>query len=111
MKRGDMDEMSFAFAAVRDEFNDDYSERNIKEVKLYDVSVVTYPASSATQANIRSTFGRLNELLDSETDPENKLQEIRNMVKDLDQLDDQKEISKNSMSIDQAKRKLDLLDL
>ena len=31
MKRGDMDEMSFAFAAVRDEFNDDYSERNIKE--------------------------------------------------------------------------------
>jgi len=111
MKRGDMDEMSFAFAAVRDEFNDDYSERNIKEVKLYDVSVVTYPASSATHANIRSTFGRLNELLDSETDPENKLQEIRNMVKDLDQLDDQKEISKNSMSIDQAKRKLDLLDL
>lgn len=112
MKRGDMDEMSFAFAAVRDQFNEDYSERSIKEVKLYDVSVVTYPASGATFASIRSTFGRLNELLNSETDPENKLQEIRNIVDNIENIEQQEqEVSKNSMTVQSAKRKLDLLDL
>jgi len=108
MKRGDMDEMSFAFAAIRDEFNDDYSERSIKEVKLYDVSVVTYPASGATTASIRDGFGRLNELLEKELDPEKQLQEIRSLIKDLEIEND---ISKNNLTVDSAKRKLRLLDL
>jgi len=53
MQRGDMDEMSFAFRAVQQEWNDDYTERQITEVKLYDVSVVTYPANPATVTAIR----------------------------------------------------------
>ncbi|MHB8188939.1 MAG: HK97 family phage prohead protease [Ferrimicrobium sp.] len=54
MKRGDLDEMSFAFAAVRQEWNQDYSERRVTEAKLYDVSVVTYPAYPGTSAAIRA---------------------------------------------------------
>jgi len=53
MGRGDLDEMSFAFQAIRQEWNEDYTERTIREVKLYDVSVVTYPANPATVAVMR----------------------------------------------------------
>lgn len=54
MLRGDVDEMSFAFKATRQEWNEDYTERFVREVKLYDVSVVTYPANGGTSAKLRS---------------------------------------------------------
>lgn len=54
MQRGDMDEMSFAFRAIQQDWNDDYTERQITEVKLYDVSVVTYPANPATVTSLRA---------------------------------------------------------
>lgn len=54
MERGDLDEMSFAFQVMRQEWNDDYTERRILEVKLFDVSVVTYPANPATVAQLRN---------------------------------------------------------
>lgn len=54
MERGDLTEMSFAFTVTRQEWNGDYTERWIKEVKLYDVSVVTYPANPATTAKLRA---------------------------------------------------------
>lgn len=54
MKRGDLSQMSFAFKATRQFWNEDYSERTISEVRLFDVSVVTYPANDATSAKLRS---------------------------------------------------------
>lgn len=54
MDRGDLDEMSFAFQVLRQEWNADYTERRILEVKLFDVSVVTYPANPATVAQLRA---------------------------------------------------------
>jgi uncharacterized protein len=54
MERGDLTEMSFAFAATRQEWNADYTQRSIREVKLFDVSVVTYPANPATTAKLRA---------------------------------------------------------
>jgi len=54
MDRGDMDQMSFAFQAVRQEWNKDYTQRSIVEAKLFDVSVVTFPASPTTSAVLRS---------------------------------------------------------
>lgn len=62
MRRGDLDQMSFAFRATRQEWNKDYSERTISELKLYDVSVVTYPANPATTVGLRS-------MLDASFDP------------------------------------------
>lgn len=65
MERGDLTEMSFAFSVTRQEWNGDYTERWIKEVKLYDVSVVTFPANPATSAKLRSA-DVLDELDDDE---------------------------------------------
>ena len=56
MERGDVDQMSFAFRVVRDQWNADYSERTISEVKLFDVSVVTYPANPATVVKLRADY-------------------------------------------------------
>lgn len=54
MRRGDLDEMSFAFKVIRQEWNNDYTVRRIIEVQLFDVSIVTYPANEATVAALRS---------------------------------------------------------
>jgi len=47
------DSMSFAFRVTRQEWNEDFTERRILEVRLYDVSVVNYPANPAAVAQIR----------------------------------------------------------
>lgn len=54
MARGDADEMSFAFRSINDQWDASYEVRTIKELALYDVSVVTYPANPATVAQMRS---------------------------------------------------------
>lgn len=57
MERGDVTQMSFAFETVRDEWEtlDDGDEvRTIVEAKLWDVSVVTFPAYDDTDASLRS---------------------------------------------------------
>tara|TARA_R100000742_G_C4270868_1_gene89647 strand:- start:209 stop:1216 length:1008 start_codon:yes stop_codon:yes gene_type:complete len=53
MKRGDLNEMSFAFAAIRDAFDDSGENREVKEARLFDVSVVTYPANPWAGAKLR----------------------------------------------------------
>jgi HK97 family phage prohead protease len=53
MRRGDLSQMSFAFRTIKDSWNSDYSVRELKEVQLYDVSVVTYPAYEDTVAELR----------------------------------------------------------
>lgn len=55
MERGDLDEMSFAFRTVREEFNDDTGERRLTELNLHrgDVSVVNFGANPATTAALR----------------------------------------------------------
>lgn len=62
LERGDLDEMSFAFRATRQEWNEDYTERIVREVQLFDVSLVTYPANPATVAKIAREAVRLDEL-------------------------------------------------
>jgi len=52
MARGDMGEMSFAFEALDDPMID--GVRELREVKLWDVSVVTYPWYDGTEASLRS---------------------------------------------------------
>lgn len=56
MRRGDLDKMSFAFRAVRQEWDDtqDPPLRRIKEVELFDVSIVTTPAYDGTDIGLRS---------------------------------------------------------
>jgi HK97 family phage prohead protease len=54
MRRGDVDQMSFAFEVRSQVWSPDYTHRRITEVKLWDVSVVTYPANDATSVGLRS---------------------------------------------------------
>lgn len=64
MARGDLDEMSFAFRVTRQQWSPDYEQRDILEVELFDVSVVTYPANPATSASLRAAAaGRLREMV------------------------------------------------
>lgn len=54
MNRGDLDQMSIGFRVHDEEWSSDYTQRSIKEIELFDVSVVTYPASPTTTASLRS---------------------------------------------------------
>jgi len=54
MKRGDLNQMSFAFRTIKDNWNSDRSVRELREVQLFDVSVVTFPAYEETVAELRN---------------------------------------------------------
>lgn len=56
VRRGDINQCSFGFQAVRDDWRtaDGIDERTLMEVRLFDVSIVTYPAYLETSANVRS---------------------------------------------------------
>lgn len=54
MRRGDISQMSFAFRTIKDSWNQERTSRELREVQLFDVSVVTFPAYEATVAELRS---------------------------------------------------------
>lgn len=54
--RGDVSQMSFAFETVKDGWNQERTVRELKEVRLHDVSIVTYPAYEQTSAEMRNTL-------------------------------------------------------
>jgi hypothetical protein len=54
MKRGDLNQMSFAFSTIKDNWSDDRTVRELREVQLFDVSVVTFPAYEETVAELRN---------------------------------------------------------
>ena len=68
MNRGDIDQMSFAFRVPKGEgrqtFDSKTSLRTIREVQLFDVSVVTYPANPATVAKLRNDEAPAEEATD-----------------------------------------------
>jgi uncharacterized protein len=55
IERGDINQMSFGFMVEEDEWRseDGYDVRELRKVKLYDVSPVTYPAYTATDVGVR----------------------------------------------------------
>lgn len=61
MRRGDLSQMSFAFRTIKDSWSDDRSTRELREVQLYDVSVVTFPAYEETVAEVRGMLLRAAE--------------------------------------------------
>jgi uncharacterized protein len=54
VRRGDITAQSFGFSVVKDEWNNDYSQRRLLEVRLHEVSVVAFPAYRATSVNVRA---------------------------------------------------------
>ena len=57
IKRGDVDQMSFAFDVLEDEWDQDDQQqliRTLRKVKLYEVSPVTFPAYTGTSVSARA---------------------------------------------------------
>jgi hypothetical protein len=57
MRRGDVDSMSFGFSVPKngDIWNEERTERTLKEVRLHEVSIVTsFPAYASTTAQVRT---------------------------------------------------------
>jgi len=55
IERGDVDQMSFGFQTVKDEWDESTTPptRTLREVKLFDVSIVAFPAYPQTSAEVR----------------------------------------------------------
>lgn len=57
IRRGDVDQMSFAFDVLEDEWDQDDQQqliRTLRKVKLYEVSPVTFPAYTGTTVSARA---------------------------------------------------------
>lgn len=78
MERRDLDEMSFSFRTVRQEWDNDETERRLLEVNINkaDVSVVNHGANPATSAQLRSIDDVLTWL--DAVEVEQTLAELRN---------------------------------
>lgn len=48
LRRGDVDSMSFGFSVIKDKWNAEGSERTLEHVRLHEVSIVAWPAYTAT---------------------------------------------------------------
>jgi HK97 family phage prohead protease len=48
LRRGDVDSMSFGFSVIKDSWNTEGSERTLEAVRLHEVSIVAWPAYTAT---------------------------------------------------------------
>lgn len=82
LRRKDMDQMSFAFRVVREEWDADYTQRTIKEVELLDVSVVSFPANPTTQIGLRDQILAEAEKRSKKVAPEStpNLDKIREII-------------------------------
>ena len=68
IRRGDVDQMSFAFIAVKESWTDRKGLaplRELEDVDLFDVSPVTYPAYEATSVGMRSAESVFNDHVQS----------------------------------------------
>jgi uncharacterized protein len=76
LRRGDKSQMSFGFTVNK--ADDDYEEntRVLRDVSLFDVSVVTYPAYPTTTAQVRSAFTK-------EEPMENPFEQLDNVIRKI----------------------------
>jgi hypothetical protein len=72
IRRGDIDQMSFGFRTIRDDWEqvEEMILRTLIEVKLYDVSPVTFPAYPQTTVAVRDQAERLIQEFAKQTPPE-----------------------------------------
>jgi HK97 family phage prohead protease len=88
IKRGDVDSMSFGFSVPKggDSWSDDGQERELREVRLHEVSIVTaWPAYEATSTSVRSLDG----LVDATGIEAEKLNEALSALEKGETLDDE----------------------
>jgi hypothetical protein len=81
IRRGDVDQASFGFTTIKDDWNEATTprQRTLLEVRLYDVSVVTFPAYPQTSVSARSLAEMLIASFDKLRMPEDR--ELLNNLK------------------------------
>ena len=124
LKRGDLNKMSFGFSVQKDSWNNEMTERTLKSVRLFEVSIVAFPAYAATEAMVRSldkAATRANVDADELADAVLKLEEgadltesqaelIKTVVNSLSPTQVKEENTEEQSSLLELKRKqLDLL--
>ena len=114
LKRGDLSEMSFGFHAIKDDFSSDGETRTLKELRLLDVSVVTWPANPATLASIRGVDlealqGVLTEVRNSEEPSDDQVTKIKEAISQLNDLLPQPKVSRSSVRA--AAHDIDIWDM
>lgn len=87
VRRGDVDQMSFGFIIKQDRFtrNNEGVLREVLDVDLFDVSIVTYPAYEGTSISLRSAEEGLKDFLEKEKLSQQKLQKFE-LANDLHKL-------------------------
>jgi HK97 family phage prohead protease len=86
VNRGDVDQMSFAFRVIRQNWSKDRSERTLTEVSLADgdVSVVTYPAYPTTSVEARQKIASaLDAIKEGRKLDEDSIKALRDYLSDL----------------------------
>ena len=68
IRRGDVDQMSFGFVVVKEEWNQKDDIRTLLEVELFDVSPVTYPAYQDTDVSVRDMFKDRRKAIEAEAE-------------------------------------------
>jgi uncharacterized protein len=95
MRRGDKTQMSFGFTVNK--ADDDYDEntRILRDVSLFDVSIVSFPAYSQTTAQVRSAFKKNDAEDEPIIDEFNALDEAIRKIKAKEELteDDQRALT------------------
>ena len=87
IRRGDIDSMSFGFSVPKggDSWSDDGQFRELREVRLHEVSVVSWPANRDTVSSVRSLDG----LVDATGLEAEKLNEAITALEKGETLDDE----------------------
>lgn len=108
MKRGDLDEMSFAFRTVRQEWDEDYNNRTLTELDLHkgDVSVVNFGANPNTSATIRGLSEALEVL--THTEPEKVGAELRSLADPTSTLRDAQDMIRRLLAVTDPRQRRSL---
>lgn len=92
VERGDVDQMSFAFRVIRQNWSKDKSERTLTEVSLADgdVSVVTYPAYPTTTVEARQKIAHaLDAIKEGRKLDEDSIKALRDYLSELLDMEDE----------------------
>jgi uncharacterized protein len=123
LRRGDLNKMSFGFSVQKDSWNNEMTQRTLKSVRLFETSIVAFPAYAATEAMVRSldkAATRANVDADELADAVLKLEEgadltesqaelIKTVVNSLSPTQETEETEEQSSLLELKRKQLDLL--
>lgn len=83
IKRGDVTQMSFGFVVEKEKWSVEGAQdiRTLEQVKLYDVSPVTFPAYLDTDVGVRSTLDNYNKYKQEQTKRKAEFERLKTKFK------------------------------